>query len=107
MRMTRVASAARKPTGNTVASTIGTSPKMSPGLRTPTTRSMPSMCLTASMRPARTANSARSLPWGAAYSPAVRLMSAAARDSCSRSAAPSAAKTVTCAISSGVTMARH
>ena len=32
MRMTRDGSAARKPTGNTVPSTIGTSPKTSPGL---------------------------------------------------------------------------
>ena len=52
--MTRELSAARKPTGNTVPSTIGTSPKMSPGRRSPTTRSIPSTSLTASMRPSST-----------------------------------------------------
>src|SRR5947208_17024604 len=40
--MTRDASAARKPTGNTVPSTIGTSPKTSPTPRSPRTRSIPS-----------------------------------------------------------------
>ena len=67
--MTREGSAARKPTGKTVPSVIGTSPKMSPGLRTPTTRAMPSACLTGSIRPSSTAKSARSLPSSAAYSP--------------------------------------
>ena len=62
---------------------------------------------TASMRPASTAKSARSLPSGAAYSPGTRLMSAAARESRSSSSAPSAAKIVTPAISSGVTMTRQ
>jgi hypothetical protein len=37
MRRTRDAVAARKPTGNTVPRTIGTSPKTSPGSRSPTT----------------------------------------------------------------------
>ena len=37
-------------------------------------------CLTGSIRPSSTANSARSLPSSAAYSPATRLMSAAARE---------------------------
>ena len=41
--MTREASAARNPTGKTVPSVIGTSPKTSPGSRSPTTRSIPSV----------------------------------------------------------------
>ena len=41
-RITRDGSQARKPTGKTVPSVIGTSPKMSPGSRRPTIRSMPS-----------------------------------------------------------------
>ena len=57
------------PTGKTVPSVIGTSPKMSPGCRSPTTRSMPSRSWTASMRPSSTAKSARSPPSSAAYSP--------------------------------------
>ena len=40
MRITRDGSEARNPTGNTVPSTIGTSPKTSPGRRSPTTRSI-------------------------------------------------------------------
>ena len=67
--MTRDGSAARKPTGKTVPSAIGTSPKISPGWRSPTTRTIPSTFLTASMRPSMTAKSARSLASGAANSP--------------------------------------
>ena len=52
----------------------------------------PSASLTASIRPSSTANSARSSPSCAAYSPASRVMSAAARDGCSASAAPSSAR---------------
>ena len=62
---------------------------MSPGWRSPTTRSIPSTSLTASMRPSSTAKSARSSPSCAAYSPGMRLMSAATRESRSRSAASS------------------
>src|SRR5436190_9021188 len=102
--MTRETSAARKPTGNTVPRAIGTSPNMSPGRRSPTTRSIPSTNLTASIRPSSTAKSARSPPWSAAYSPGTRLISAAARESRSRSAGPSAAKTLIPPISSVVTM---
>ena len=101
--MTRDGSAARKPTGKTVPSVIGTSPKMSPGLRTPTTRAMPSACLTGSIRPSSTANSARSLPSSAAYSPSTRLMSAAARDSRSRCASSSPANSGILLSSSAVT----
>ena len=101
--MTRDFSAARNPTGNTVPSVIGTSPKMSPGRRSPTTRSIPSTSLTASMRPSSTAKRARSPASWAAYSPGTRLISAAARESRSRSAASSAAKAVIPRISSGVT----
>ena len=67
---TRDGSAARKPTGNTVPSAIGTSPKMSPGSRWPTTRSMPSIVLDGARcgpRARRTARARR--PRGAAYSP--------------------------------------
>src|SRR5438067_9219768 len=102
--MTRDFSAARNPTGNTVPSVIGTSPNMSPRRRSPTTRSIPSTNLTASIRPSSTAKSARSPPWSAAYSPGTRLISAAARESRSRSAGPSAAKTLSPPISSVVTM---
>ena len=56
--MTRDFSAARNPAGNTVPSVIGTSPKISPGPRSPTTRSIPSTSLVASMRPSSTAKSA-------------------------------------------------
>ncbi len=62
IRMTRDASAARKPAGNTVPSVTGTSPKMSPGSRSPTTRSDPSTRFTASMRPSSSPKSARSPP---------------------------------------------
>src|SRR4051812_27333846 len=55
------------------------------------------------MRPSRTAKRACPAPCGAAYSPATRLMSAATRESCLRCAGPSAAKSGTAAISSGVT----
>ena len=103
--MTRDGSAARKPTGKTVPSVIGTSPKMSPGLRTPTTRAMPSLCLTGSILPSSTAKSARSLPSSAAYSPATRLMSAAARDSRARCCSSSPEKSGIRAISSDVTTA--
>ncbi len=92
MRMTRVRSAARKPTGKTVPSAIGTSPNRSPGLRSPTTFGTPSTDLTASMRPSMTANSARSAPSWAAYSPSSRTTSAAERESRSSSARPSLAK---------------
>src|SRR5262249_40550727 len=51
MRITRDGSAARNPTGNSDPSVIGTSPKMSPGCRSPTTRSTPSTSFTASIRP--------------------------------------------------------
>ena len=102
--MMRDFSAARKPTGNTVPSAIGTSPKMSPGRRSPTTRSIPSTSLTGSMRPSSTAKSARSAPSWAAYSPGTRVMSAATLESRSRPSASRAAKTVTAPISSAVTM---
>src|SRR5829696_5225366 len=101
--MTRDASAARKPTGKTVPSAIGTSPKMSPGCRSPTTRSIPSTSLTGSMRPSSTANSARSPPSCAAYSPPTRLMSAATRESCWRCSTSSDANSGTAPISSVVT----
>ena len=78
-----------------------------PGLRTPTTRSMPSICWTGSMRPSRTANNARSPPWGAAYSPGTRLMSAAARERRSRADASSPANSPISPISSAVTIVRH
>ena len=55
------------------------------------------------MRPSSTANSARSAPACAANSPTTRLMSAAARESRSRSVASSAAKTSIRPISSVVT----
>src|SRR3954447_23160012 len=105
--MTREGSAARKPTGNTVPRTIGTSPKISPGLRTPTTRSIPSICWTGSIRPSRTANSAPSPPCGAAYSPATRLMSAAAREGRPRADASRPANSAISPISSAVTIVRH
>ena len=92
--MTREASAARKPTGNTVPSVIGTSPKTSPGCRSPTTRSIPSTSLTASIRPSSRPKSARPPPSCTAYSPGTSRMSAAARESRSRSAASSSAKIV-------------
>src|SRR5829696_4163222 len=104
--MTRDGSTARKPTGKTVPRAMGISPKMSPGWRTPTARAMPSTCWTGSIFPASTANSARSLPWSAAYSPGASLMSAATRDSRSRCAGSRAAKRATCPISSAVTTAR-
>src|ERR687893_2079040 len=102
--MTRDGSEARKPTGNTVPSVIGTSPKTSPGRRSPSTRSIPSTSLVGSMRPSSTANRARSAPSGAAYSPATRLTSAATRASRSHWAGSRPAKSVTPAISSGVTI---
>src|SRR3954447_10185832 len=105
--MTRDRSAGRKPTGNTVPSEIGTSPKISPGTRSPTTRAIPSTSFTGSMRPSRTAKSAPSQPPCAAYSPGARKMSAAARLSRSRAAGPSPAKIGTAPISSVVTMARR
>src|SRR5215217_447488 len=101
--MTRESTAARNPTGNTVPSAIGTSPKISPGCRSPSTRTTPSTSLVGSMRPSSTANSARSAPSGAAYSPATRLTSAAKRETCSRCASSSAANSGTAPISSGVT----
>src|SRR5215210_5386969 len=104
--MIRDFSAARNPTGNTVPSTIGTSPKSSPGPRSPTTRPIPSTSLTASMRPSSTAKSARSPPSCAAYSPGMRATSAAARESRSRSAPPRPAKIPMAPISSVVTMTR-
>ena len=102
--MTRDFSAARNATGNTVPSVIGTSPKRSPGRRSPTTRSIPSMSLIASMRPSSTAKSARSPPSSTAFSPGIRLISAATRQSRSRSPGFRSAKTVTPPISSAVTM---
>ena len=78
-----------------------------PGMRSPSTLSTPSTTRTASMRPSSTANSARSPPSSAAYSPGTRLMSAALRESRSRSAASRAAKTATPPISSAVTTLRH
>ena len=59
--MTRDGSAARKPLGNAVPRAIGTSPKIVPGSRSPSVRSIPSTSLTTSIRPASTAKSARSL----------------------------------------------
>jgi len=41
---------------------IGTSPKICPGTRLPMMRSMPSMTLVTSMRPASTTNNERSSP---------------------------------------------
>ena len=93
-RITRDGSEARNPTGNTVPSAIGTSPKMSPGSRLPTIRSTPSTIWTTSMHPSNRPNSARSEPCCAAYSPVVSAMSAAARASCVRSSSPSSAKIV-------------
>src|SRR5919197_4073761 len=101
--MTRVGSAARNPTGKTVPRTIGTSPKMSPGCRSPTTRSIPSTDLTGSIRPSSTAKSARSSPSFAANSPGARVMSAATRASLSRASASRAENTGTAAMSSAVT----
>ena len=97
---------ARKPLGNDVPSVIGTSPKIAPGTRSPSTRSIPSTTLTTSMLPSSTTKSARSSPSCTAYSPAARLMSADVRESRSRSAAVSDANSGTSAISSLVTMRR-
>ena len=91
-RITRDGSAARNPTGNTVPSVIGTSPISSPGLRSPTTRGIPSTSFTTSIWPSSKANSARPSPSCAAYSPAARLMSAAARARRSRLSGLRAAK---------------
>src|SRR5919109_3622303 len=107
MRMTRDFSAARNPAGNTVPSVIGTSPKISPGLRSPTTRSIPSTSFVASMRPSSTAKSAPSPPSCAAYSPGTRLTSAAARLSRSQLPEFRPAKTSTRRISSAVTIWRN
>ena len=63
--------------------------------------------LTGSMRPSSTAKSARSAPSCAAYSPATRLTSAAAREICSRWARSRSAKSATAPISSGVTKLGH
>src|SRR5262249_44490206 len=79
---------------------------MAPTSRSPTIRSIPSSTRTASIRPERTPNSARSSPAFAAYSPGARLMSAAARASRSRASASSVAKTSNPPISSAVTTAR-
>src|SRR3954467_15761850 len=56
--MTRAGAAARKPTGKTVPRLMGTSPKISPASRTPTTRSTPSARCTGSIPPPSTAETA-------------------------------------------------
>ena len=53
--MTREGSDARYPPTNTVPKAIGTSPKMVPGTRQPSVRSMPSNSLTTSILPVSTA----------------------------------------------------
>src|SRR5215475_328981 len=78
---------------------------MSPGRRSPTTRSTPSTVLTTSIRPSRTAKRAGSAPSLAASSPGTRVTSAADRAIRSCSWASSSAKTSTRATSSAVTMA--
>jgi hypothetical protein len=70
----------------------------------PTTFSIPSTSLIGSIRPSSNANSARSSPSFAAYSPGARLISAATRESRSRAPGSRVEKTVIAAISSAVTM---
>ena len=67
--MTREGSAARYAPGNGVPSAIGTSPKMVPGTRQPSLRSLPLTTFTTSILPASTAKSAGSPPSWTAYSP--------------------------------------